>query len=35
MERKKMTPQELLTKKQQGKKIVRITCYDYPMALLA
>ncbi len=35
MERKKVTPQDLLTKKQQGKKIVRVVCYDYPMALLA
>jgi len=35
MERKKVTPQDLLAKKQQGKKIVRIVCYDYPMALLA
>jgi 3-methyl-2-oxobutanoate hydroxymethyltransferase len=35
MERKKVTPQDLLAKKQQGKKITRIICYDYPMALLA
>lgn len=35
MERKKVTTQDLLAKKQQGKKIVRIVCYDYPMALLA
>lgn len=35
MERKKTTPQDLLAKKQQGKKIVRVVCYDYPMALLA
>ncbi|MCX5824508.1 MAG: 3-methyl-2-oxobutanoate hydroxymethyltransferase [Deltaproteobacteria bacterium] len=35
MERKKITPQDILAKKQQGKKIVRIVCYDYPMALLA
>lgn len=35
IERKKVTPQDLLAKKQQGQKIVRITCYDYPMALLA
>ena len=34
-ERKKVTTQDLLAKKQQGKKIVRIVCYDYPMALLA
>ena len=34
MERK-VTPQDLLAKKQQGRKIVRVTCYDYPMALLA
>ena len=35
MERKKVTPQDLLAKKRQGKKIVRVICYDYPMALLA
>ena len=35
MERKKVTPQDLLVKKREGKKIVRIVCYDYPMALLA
>jgi 3-methyl-2-oxobutanoate hydroxymethyltransferase len=35
MERKKITPQDLLMKKQQDKKIVRVVCYDYPMALLA
>lgn len=35
MERKKITPQDLLGKKQQGQKIVRVVCYDYPMALLA
>ena len=35
MERKKIAPQDLLAKKQQGKKIVRVVCYDYPMALLA
>lgn len=35
MERKKVTPQDLLAMKRQGKKIVRIACYDYPMALLA
>lgn len=35
MERKKVTPQDLIAKKQQGKKIVRVVCYDYPMALLA
>lgn len=35
MERKKVTPQDLLAKKREGKKIVRIVCYDYPMALLA
>lgn len=34
-ERKKMTPADLLAKKQRARKIVRITCYDYPMALLA
>ncbi len=35
MERKKIAPQDLLVKKQQGKKIVRVICYDYPMGLLA
>ena len=35
MERSKVTPQYLLAKKQQGQKIVRVTCYDYPMALLS
>jgi 3-methyl-2-oxobutanoate hydroxymethyltransferase len=35
MDRKKITPKDLIAKKQQGKKIVRIICYDYPMALLA
>ncbi len=35
MERKKVTAQDLLAKKQQGRKIVRVVCYDYPMALLA
>ena len=35
MERKKVTPQDLLVRKREGKKIVRIVCYDYPMALLA
>ena len=35
MERRKVTPQDLLAMKQQGKKIVRVICYDYPMALLA
>ena len=34
-ERRKTTPRDLLAKKQRGEKIVRITCYDYPMALLA
>jgi 3-methyl-2-oxobutanoate hydroxymethyltransferase len=34
-ERKKVTPQDLLAMKQQGKKILRVICYDYPMALLA
>lgn len=34
-ERKKTTPADLRAKKQRGEKIVRITCYDYPMALLA
>jgi len=35
MERKKMTPQELKEKKNREEKIVRVVCYDYPMALLA
>ena len=34
-ERTRTTPTSLLAKKQRGEKIVRITCYDYPMALLA
>jgi 3-methyl-2-oxobutanoate hydroxymethyltransferase len=34
-ERKKITVQDLLEKKRQGKKIIRVICYDYPMALLA
>jgi len=34
-ERKKTTPADLLAKKQRGERIVRITSYDYPMALLA
>jgi 3-methyl-2-oxobutanoate hydroxymethyltransferase len=35
MERTKVTLQDLLAMKRQGKKIVRVVCYDYPMALLA
>ncbi len=35
MERKKVTPQEILAKKDRGEKIIRTICYDYPMALLA
>jgi 3-methyl-2-oxobutanoate hydroxymethyltransferase len=35
VERKKVTPQELKEKKKRGEKIVRVVCYDYPMALLA
>ena len=35
MARKKITIQDLQGKKQRGEKIVRVTCYDYPMALLA
>lgn len=35
MDRKKITPQELRAKKERGEKIVRVVCYDYPMALLA
>ena len=35
MDRKKITPQELKAKKERGEKIVRVVCYDYPMALLA
>lgn len=34
-ERKKVAPKDLLAKKQRGDKIVRVICYDYPMALLA
>jgi 3-methyl-2-oxobutanoate hydroxymethyltransferase len=35
VERTKTTPADMLAKKQRGEKIVRVTCYDYPMALLA
>jgi 3-methyl-2-oxobutanoate hydroxymethyltransferase len=35
MKPKKITIQDLQTKKDRGEKIVRVTCYDYPMALLA
>lgn len=35
VERRKVTPQDLRAKKERGEKIVRIVCYDYPMALLA
>ncbi len=35
LNRSKVTPAELRAKKQRGEKIVRITCYDFPMALLA
>ena len=35
VKRKKITIQDLQTKKDLGEKIVRVTCYDYPMALLA
>ena len=35
MERIKVTPQALKDKKKRGEKIVRVVCYDYPMALLA
>ncbi|MFW6149965.1 MAG: 3-methyl-2-oxobutanoate hydroxymethyltransferase [Chloroflexota bacterium] len=35
MERKKVTAANLQAKKEQGDKIVRIVCYDYPMAVLA
>lgn len=35
MERKKVTAPELQAKKDRGEKIVRIVCYDYPMAALA
>ena len=34
-ERTKVNPADLRAKKQRGEKIVRVTCYDYPMALLA
>ncbi|MDP2932315.1 MAG: 3-methyl-2-oxobutanoate hydroxymethyltransferase [Chloroflexota bacterium] len=33
--RKKVTIPDMLAKKQLGQKIVRVICYDYPMALLA
>lgn len=35
MERRKITPDILKAKKKRGEKIVRVVCYDYPMALLA
>lgn len=35
MDRKKVTPQDLQAKKEEGKKITRVIAYDYPMALLA
>jgi 3-methyl-2-oxobutanoate hydroxymethyltransferase len=35
VERTKVTPQALKDKKKRGEKIVRVVCYDYPMALLA
>jgi len=35
VERKKVTPRDFIAKKQRGEKIVRVVCYDYPMALLA
>lgn len=35
MERKKVTAADLQAKKERGEKIVRIVCYDYPMAVLA
>jgi len=35
VERIKVTPQALKDKKKRGEKIVRVVCYDYPMALLA
>jgi 3-methyl-2-oxobutanoate hydroxymethyltransferase len=34
MERKKVTIQDLLVKKERGEKILRVVCYDYAMALL-
>ncbi len=35
MERKKITIDDLMEKKRRGEKIVRVICYDFPMALLA
>lgn len=35
MERTKVTAADLQAKKERGEKIVRIVCYDYPMAVLA
>jgi 3-methyl-2-oxobutanoate hydroxymethyltransferase len=35
MERSKITVPDLQAKKERGEKIVRIVCYDYPMAVLA
>ena len=34
MERKKITPQDLLIMKQEGKKTSNIVCYDYIMGAL-
>jgi 3-methyl-2-oxobutanoate hydroxymethyltransferase len=34
MDRKKITPVDIQTMKQEGKKITMLTAYDYPMALL-
>ena len=34
MDRKKITPVDLQTMKNQGKKFSMLTAYDYPMALL-
>ncbi len=34
MDRKKITPVDVQTMKNEGKKITMLTAYDYPMALL-
>src|SRR4030043_2487751 len=34
MERKKITPVDIQAMKKEGKKIIMLTAYDYPMALL-
>ena len=35
MERRKVTIQDIVAKKQRGEKVVRVICYDYPFAVMA